>query len=136
MSSYSFGWDSVLSLYSLKVQQRNTLASVKADVWFTFFFMPNVSFKTRSKDLLRQPCSPWLFSNTSVYLIVGVDRLDKDLTIGQMQGKYLISLLECSFGMIACCYGYTNKSWNGLLPGTDCTKTNGHERLCESQNIP
>uniref|UniRef100_A0A8C6ZXQ0 Protein phosphatase methylesterase 1 n=1 Tax=Nothoprocta perdicaria TaxID=30464 RepID=A0A8C6ZXQ0_NOTPE len=32
-------------------------------------------------------------------LLAGVDRLDKDLTIGQMQGKYLILLPPCSFGM-------------------------------------
>lgn len=30
-------------------------------------------------------------------MIVGVDRLDKDLTIGQMQGKYLISLLYANW---------------------------------------
>lgn len=65
-----------------------------SEMMFLFeFFKPNVSFKTSSKALLRQSRSLWLFSNTSVYLIVGVDRLDKDLTIGQMQGKYLILLL-------------------------------------------
>lgn len=66
--------------------------SVRDDV-YSEFFKPNVSFEMLSKVLLRQWCSVWLFSNTSVYLIVGVDRLDKDLTIGQMQGKYLILLL-------------------------------------------
>lgn len=66
--------------------------SVRDDV-YSEFFKPNVSFEMLSKVLLRQSCSVWLFSNTSVYLIVGVDRLDKDLTIGQMQGKYLILLL-------------------------------------------
>lgn len=75
-------------------------------------FQANVSFKIRSKVWLRELCSPWLFSKIFVYLIVGVDRLDKDLTIGQMQGKYLILLLqpywnECSFCMTACCYGYS-----------------------------
>lgn len=57
-------------------------------------FQANVSFKIQSKPWLRELCSFWLFSNTFVYLIVGVDRLDKDLTIGQMQGKYVILLLQ------------------------------------------
>lgn len=59
---------------------------VRNDVSFKFF-KPDDSFKISSKALLKWPLSCWLFSNTSVYVIVGVDRLDKDLTIGQMQGK-------------------------------------------------
>uniref|UniRef100_A0A8C9FEH1 Protein phosphatase methylesterase 1 n=1 Tax=Pavo cristatus TaxID=9049 RepID=A0A8C9FEH1_PAVCR len=37
--------------------------------------------------------SLWVFSVTSVCLVVGVDRLDKDLTIGQMQGKFQMQVL-------------------------------------------
>lgn len=69
------------------------------------FFKPNDSFKMSSKAPLKWPLSPWLFSNTSVYVIVGVDRLDKDLTIGQMQGKYFPLFL----------YPYCSALWGGNL---------------------
>lgn len=92
MCSCIFGWDSFLLLHSFEVQQQNIPVVGVRDVSFVFS-TPNISFKMSSKVQPRQSYSLWLFSNTSLYLIVGVDRLDKDLTIGQMQGKYLILLL-------------------------------------------
>lgn len=88
-------------------------------------FQANVSFKIWSKAWLRELCSLWLFSNTFVYLIVGVDRLDKDLTIGQMQGKYLILLLQ----------PYCSALFVFVAMGTANIQTNGHERIRPSQSL-
>lgn len=90
-------------------------------------FQAHVSFKIWSKAWLRELCSLWLFSNTFVYMIVGVDRLDKDLTIGQMQGEYVTFLLQ----------PYCNAlfAWQLTAMGTLNIQTNGHERICLSQSV-
>lgn len=109
-------------------------------IFLLSFFKPNVSFKMLSKALLRRSCSLWLFSNISVCLIVGVDRLDKDLTIGQMQGKYLILLLypycNALFWMLARCYGYTNeRELEWPLTGAVYIKTNVRYRISPFQSV-